>query len=139
MISVKHTPIASVIRESWDTESGLLSSRFIGSYETFKEAEFIAKKAEKMEKASVLNDKIKDNPELEFKLKLSDICLVNVTYNIYGPVTDDVTPCYTNGKSNVLHYLDRDNYHERKLTQLEDLNLITFEQFVLNNEERYKL
>lgn len=122
----------SVLREVHDAD-GLLSSRFIGTYETIKEAEFIAKKAEKMEKASILIAKVKDNPDLN-SLKISDIKLNNVTYNIHDAVTNNVTPRYTNGVSNIIHHIQSLGYKDRWIQQQEDTLVMSFKDFVMNKE-----
>ena len=114
-----------------------ISQRLIGTYETRSEAIFIAKKAEKMEKASILLHKIKSDPKLEGKLKIKDICLLDVNYEIKQGISNKLSSVYSNGKSNVRTFMNESNPHEQRIAKVEQNSnsYLTFSDFVMLREQ----
>jgi hypothetical protein len=143
MISQNRISQHSVIRSSSfnpDTRKHE-SHRFIGSYETYREAKFIATKALKMEKASIMLSKISGEPKLEGRIKIDDIFLADVKYIIVDAVTQTPTTNYVNGVSTIIHHLTEDSHFEKKLKSQESpSNLsISFSNFIMLREQHSKL
>lgn len=134
MISIIQETKHSVIRlSSYDQKTNSYKGeRLIGTYATLNEANFIAKKAEKMEKAAILSNKLLENPKLTGKLKLNDIVLGDVKYNVTAAVDKVLSPRYTNGVSNVVHHMKEMNPHEKRLEKVEQNSnsFLSFQEFV---------
>lgn len=115
--------------------------RFIGSYETFREAKFIATKALKMEKASIMLTKIADDPKLEGHIKVEDIFLADVKYIIVDAVIDTPTTKYVNGVSTIIHHLNEDSHFEKRLKSQESPSglSLSFNDFVMLREQHSRL
>ena len=114
--------------------------RLIGTYESLNEANFIAHKAEKMEKASVLSSMIEKNPS-KAGMKINNIVLGDVQYTVTRALSSNVTPLYTNGLSNIVHHMKENNPHEKRIAIKESNNnmLMSFEDFILLREIAPKL
>jgi hypothetical protein len=135
--SPHYSPHYSVLRR---TESGSCE-RLIGSYESEKEARFIAKKAEKMEKMSIMFRKIKEDPSLEGRITITSIVLGDVYYDIVPAVFNKLSACYTNGVSNILHFMDDRNPHEKRIAkkELSTNSFLSFKEFIMLREANVKL
>lgn len=142
MISVIKNANYSVIRYSGMSENGRYASeRFIGSYESIDEAKFIAKKAEKMEKTSIMLDKIRRDPKLSSKINIQSIVLGDVDYKVVPVVIQKLTPTYTNGVSNINHFLNSRNSWEKRIEkkELSSTGFLSFDQFIMLREANNKL
>ena len=138
MITIlKGSPQYSVIRR---TESGDCE-RLIGSYESEKEARFIAKKAEKMERMSVMLRKIKEDPSLEGRITITNIVLGDVHYDVVPALSNKLSACYTNGVSNIVHFMDDRNPHEKRIAkkELSSNGFLSFNEFIMLREANHKL
>ncbi len=128
----------SVVR-LFNGPNGEESIRLIGTYESQAEARFIAKKAEKMEKMSIMLRKLKEDPSLEGRISIPNIVLGDVTYEIRTIIglQDSVSPAYTNGVSNVTHFMNNRNPHEKSIAKSEakSNNHLSFHDFVMLREE----
>ena len=115
------------------------SQRFIGSYETFREAKFIATKALKMEKASIMLSKISDDPSLEGNIAINDIFLADVKYVVVDAVIDTPTTNYVNGVSTIIHHLNEDSNLEKRIKESSNATSLSFSDFVMMREQYSKL
>ena len=142
MIAINHTPKFSVLRLAmYDQEAKAFTcQRLIGTYESLNEANFIAHKAEKMEKASVLSSMIEKDPS-KAGIRLSNVVLGDVIYKVTKALNNVVTPLYTNGVSNIVHHMKENNPHEKRIAKEESNSnmLMSFEDFVLLRESNVNL
>ena len=119
--------------------------RLIGTYGTEKEARFIAKKAEKMEKMSIMLRKIKEDPSLEGKISISNIVLGDVVYEVRTIMSlqgkRNIDGRVTNGVSNILHFMDDRNPHEKRIAkkELSSNGYLSFSEFVMLRESDHNL
>jgi len=115
-----------------DIQDGI---REVGLYETKEEAEFIARKALKMEKSASLSAALKRNPNMK-PVKLSSN-IINASYNVvYVSLTKGYSPRYTNGVSNVVHHLEElkeSRWVDRKVVEVVDG--LTFREWAMKREE----
>lgn len=113
--------------------------RFIGSYETYREAKFIATKALKMEKASIMLSKISEDPSLEGKIRIDDIFLADIKYLVVDAVIDTPTTNYVNGVSTIIHHLNEDSHFEKRLKESPSALSLSFNDFVMLREQHSRL
>jgi len=134
MISIIQTTKHSVIRLSmYDPKTKTYTGeRLIGTYESLNEASFIAKKAEKMEKAAVFSSRLKQQPGLASKFKIQDVVLADILYKIVPAVDNKLSALYTNGVSNIVHHMKELNPHEKRLDKEEQNSnsYLSFEEFI---------
>lgn len=143
MININRQAKFSVIRFSdFDKDSNAHNSqRLIGSYETYNEAAFIARKALKMEKASIMLSKIAQDPSLEGSIKIDNIFLSDVSYRVVDAVTDTVSTNYHNGVSTIIHHLNEDSHFTKKVSNAEYTGPLdcSFKRFVQLRERHPQL
>lgn len=141
MINVNKISKHSVIRMSNfnpDTNE-YQSKRFIGSYETYREAKFIATKALKMEKASVMLSKIASDPSIEGKISVKNIFLADIKYAVVDAVIDTPTTNYFNGVSTIIHHLNESSPYEKRIEENSQNISMSFKDFVMARESSNKM
>ena len=119
-----------------DVQDGI---RIVGLYETKAEAEFIARKALKMEKSTVLAAALKRNPNMK-PVKLSS-SIINAAYNVvHTPVHegnhDEYSPRYSNGESCVKIHLEelKENKSSHQNIRETLTDGLTFKDWILERE-----
>ena len=134
-----YTVIRTAPSNDPDVQDGI---RIVGLYESKEEAEFIARKALKMEKTSVYQAALERNPEMR-KTRPQDV-VINASYNVvYTPVHegnhDAYSPRYSNGQSCVSIYIQEQKEARTvdRMIKNETKEGLSFREWVMTNERRF--